>query len=613
MESPSEPASAYEQALLAKTNPAHVRLFLFICDRLQDKEVDEHAAFDKSSMFAGAFMSMINDKSVGFSKIEVGLLFDIFVQWYATPKQDHYGRTTPRTSIRWKVDYGPDADFGDLLSSWTRAVKARRGPNGPAIPRSRGVGMKCYYSVADGHANFSSTTLDHHGQPLKIEPWKKFFDSEDPTDREIALELQPKIPWEISRKLFYRNILRKCGLTTRDAPAFFLNDCYYFGEYLYELEAAPSPEANYAVVRAISLCKETYLAKTILEGKPCLLVRESQTRFSHRTNDMDAYCPLFRILVNDPWSCHIKGIVPIPIEHIPAFAEGFIAAVVASCRKESHRWENLARAMGRIFSTEHLREIVQVLIPKLEALPNHRDLEDFLTTCRDVPSPSLPLQLNLPSRMDIEDTEESLDVVDPRFFLEWPALCQRICTTMNFTLADGLTLIKNGCWGILDFLLETSRTTDLKLIDAIWNKCINAEQSKTALRIYELGYPIFHYDDHGFIEFEGSMHGGPKYPFLELLKNFPVEVAESPRTTLALAPSKDFPGANIDLYHEEICIALSNHLYGQKLEKNIQVVKLLLSKLLPDEEVIEKRSFEFIKSAISRSNYGNLPALQALW
>jgi hypothetical protein len=178
---------------------------------------------------------------------------------------------------------------------------------------------------------------------------------------------------------------------------------------------------------------------------------------------------------------------------------------------------------------------------------------------------------------------------------------------MNFTLADGLTLIENDCWGILDFLVETSLTTDLKLIDAIWNKCIEAGQSKTALRIYELGYPIFHYDDDGFIEFEENLGGGQKCPFLELLKKFPKEVAASPRTTLALAPSplKDFPGPNPGIYHRAICIALSNHLYGENLEENIQLVKLLLSKLLPDEEAIKKRSFEFIKMAISKSYYGN--------
>lgn len=614
--------SAYEQALAADLNPAHVHLFLFICQRLQEKDVDAGDMAEKSDIFAAGLMGMINENSTGYNRQEVAILFDHFIKWYETP---YGGKIQTRKDICWHVDYSPDRDFAEILQKAGAAIKEQRGPDGPKMPRSWGVGIKCSYDATEGHTQFESSTIDHQGHLLKVEPWEKFFQSEDPADESIALSLQPTMPWMMEYKFFYRTVARRCNLTVADAPAILAADNYYFGKYLYETESNVSAELKYMVFRADSLTKDSYLAKDILRGEryaPCqelLLEFPEQRQFSHSPADIDSYCPLLGMIVGDIWYSEPNCKFILTAEQRRGFALGFVEAAAIAIAAEDRAFRSVIDLMNDIFTTDEKPAIVQLLVKQLQRAVQTEDIKDIKDIIEKLQQSKLmksapPHGWDLPIR-DLEYFNTLQVGTDPSFLQPSVVLHAQICETMGWTIADSEMLIDKKLWGFVYHLLLTFRSTDLKMIDRVWLNAIDAQKKDIVLLIYEQAQPLFHEKTR---RMDCSSYGDYRNPFANMLKNFPQLVLDSSRTDASLCPPE---GATWEvhqrysMFRDMVIAALTDNVDDRKMLKYLQRCKALLEKLFPGDTEIKAVFAQIVREKLSR--YGRseqeLAILAANW
>lgn len=612
--------SAYEAALAAETNPAHVRLFLFICQRFDDKDLDAGDLMEKSDPSAGALMSMINQNSTGYTKSEVALLFDHFMKWYETPHTNYEGKTQFRQNIRFSVDYAPDSDFADILRAWHKDVKEKRGPDGPKMPRSWGVGMKCSYSCSKGHAQFESSTIDHHGKLLKVEPWEKFFQSEDPADEAFALSLQPKIPHDIELKIFYRNIARKCHLTASDAPALLASDNYYFGKYLYETEKDISPELKYQVFRADSLTEDKYLAREILRGeryakrKDLLLAFPEQTDFSHSPADIKTYCPLLGILVGDICFCEFNVRFVLAPEQRRAFASRFVEAAAKAIVVDNRAFRSVIDLMNDIFIEVEKPDVIQLLVKQLRRAPQTDAVKEVLGNLQQTKLMKMQADWDLPLR-DIQFESVGKQIVDPTVVATTSSVIAKICETMDLTIADAKTLVEMQMWGFVHYLFLTSRSIDFQLVDSVWLKAIDAKKEDLMLLIYEQGYLIVREDTY-VMEFDDYEKN--RNPFACMLKTFPQLILNSPRTDETLCPPKNEDQSNLGqwcMFRQAVIGALTYNVDDRRMLEYLQRCKALLEKLFPADGEIKDTFASAVRQKLG--GYGRyqeeLAILKANW
>lgn len=595
-----EQLSAYEQALLAETNPAHVRLFLFICSRLREKDVDCHDMAQKSDPFAAGLLGMINENTTGYNREETSILFDHLMKWYETPYTDYGGKTKLRGDIRFSVDYGPDQDFAKILQSTSAAIKEKRGPNGPKLPRSWGVGMKCCYSSSKGHAQFEYSTIDHHGQLMKIEPWEKFFQSEDPADEAIALSLQPEIPWPMKNKFFYRELARKCQLTSQNAPLFFAVDDYELGKYLYESEENVSSELKYLAFRADSLSKDYNLASDIIRGprgwssvrSELLVALPQQQEFSHSAANIDTYCPLLGLIIKDNWYADPGVKFILAAEQRQAFTLGFAEAAAIALSRNDRAMHLIIDVMNDILIEGEKAAFIQLLVKQLQLAPQTDHVEKVIHTFQPNKRTKvlLPPAWDLPLR-EIDFSKPSRHEIDARFLSLSHAKHAEICQVMNFTIADAEKLMDHGAWGFVKHLFSISKSTDLEMVDRVWLRAIDNHREELAMMIYDAGYPLFH-ETTTTMQYDG--YGENRNPFTNLLRNFPRSVLESSRTDVTLCPpeTEDYIGSRKRaMFRRGVVDALVKLLDNRSLLEDLQVNKDLLEKFFPGDIVIKKEFF----------------------
>ncbi len=607
--------SAYESALVAPTNSAHARLFLFICQRLQEKDVDAGDMMEKSDPFAAGLMSMMNDSATGYSRQEVAILFDHFMRWYETPQTGYEGKTKPRTEIRFHVDYAPERDFADLLQEFHATIKERRGPEGAKLPRSWGVGIKCHYSSSKGHAAFEGRTIDHHGQLMKVEPWEQFFQSEDPADEVIALSLEPNMPWAMSYKFFYRQLSRQCNLTIADDPALLAADNYEFGKYLYKSEKEISAEMQYLLVRADSLTKDSYLVKELLRGKryakaeEVLLALPQQREFSHSPADMESYCPLLGMMVGEVWYYDFKCKFVMAAEQRRAFALGFAEAAAIAIVAEDRAVRSVNDLLHNIFTDDEKAAIVQLLVKQLQQAVQTKELQPIIAQMQQSKFMKAkgPDEWDLPVR-DLELVADSqtkkLATIDARFLAESVALQTRICATMGFSIKDVKRLLKKKAWGLVQQLFATERLTDLALVDRVWLEAIAADKQNLALLIYEQGYPLFHDSTE---RMNSSGYGDEPNPFATMLKKFPELVLASSRTDATLCPpmGDSYPALSKRLmFRADTLEALAEGLEDRHLVRQLQCCRGLLDKLFPEDADINRQFLGTVKEKFRRYHNG---------
>lgn len=612
----------YEEALVVESNPAHVRLFLFICQRLQEKNVDADEMAEKSDLFAAGLMGMLNENSSGYNRHEVAILFDHLMKWYITPYTDYGGKVQNRKDIRWHVDYSPDNDFAEILQAASAAIKEKRGPNGPKMPRSWGVGIKCSYSCDKGHAQFENSTVDHHGQLLKVEPWETFFQSENPADEAVALSLEPQMPWLMAYKFFYRTVARKCNLAAADAPAILATDNYYFGKYLYELEKDVSAELKYLVFRADSLTEDSYLAKDIVRGKryaareELLLALPSQTQFSHSAADMTTYCPLLGMLVGDIWYADFNCKFVLAAEQREAFALGFVEASVIAIVAEDRAFRSVVEFINVFFSIEEKPAVVQLLVKHLQRAEKTDDIADVIEKLQKSELIRMgPLAgWNFPLR-NLHFGSAEKPALDVKVAATSTALQARVCETMGWTIADVEMLVGKKLWGFVQHLFASSRSTDLKLVDRVWLSAIDAQKNDLIALIYNQGYPILHEDDR-MMDFSG--YGDNRNPFANMLKNCPQLLVDSPRTDASLCPSKGDSRVAYGLWNmfrRTVIAAITDNIDDRHMLKYLQRCRALLDKLFPGDADIKNDFAREVRQKLGRygRNEKELAILAGYW
>lgn len=269
--------------------PAAKRLALFICKRQNSSAFsDAGEMMEKSNIFAGALLSMINEKAVAPTPAEIAPLYDKFLGVFDSmineTKRYDKSISLDTLSVRWHVDYGPDRELADVMSVWHKEIKQiREAAQGQKLPTGWGLGIKCSYIAESGCAKYADSVIDHDGSLLTEDPWETFYTSENPADEARAKSLEPAIPQIIKAKFEHRQIIRNMGYTLeKDAVALAKAGNWGLVNHLIKETKTPIPQAVGFALLQEAVCSQNVEACLILfkNGLPlCSAQEESTTPF----------------------------------------------------------------------------------------------------------------------------------------------------------------------------------------------------------------------------------------------------------------------------------------------------------------------------------------------
>ena len=253
--------------------PAVKRLALLIC-KLQNVDVFSSAAemAEKCSEQAGFLVYLGNKNTVAPTAAEIAPLYDKFLAAFDRMIVESNRYNKPKTletlSVHWRVDYGPEGEFADILREWHKEIKeAREKVEGAMLPMGWGVGIKCSYIAQDGCAKHRDNVVDHDGSLLEVDPWEVFYHSEIQADEARAKSLEPTIPQAISHKFCHREIIRHMGYTLeKDAISLAQAGNWGLVNLLIKEAKTISPEAGLAILRQAVTGKELETCQLLLKA-----------------------------------------------------------------------------------------------------------------------------------------------------------------------------------------------------------------------------------------------------------------------------------------------------------------------------------------------------------
>ena len=190
----------FEYARKGNFLPAHKRLALFICDKLNEDVFNAkfRASEQPPSLGYLPILSDVTPESNTYDALyweELELLYNRLTDVFEGKIENRI--TANELKIRWDAG-APTGELANILRSWINSLTSARESKDmplPALPPWSGL-----YLCEDGCASFNGQVIDHEGRLLWEDPWKRFLRTENRADEKRAKELEPTIPLELKNQ-----------------------------------------------------------------------------------------------------------------------------------------------------------------------------------------------------------------------------------------------------------------------------------------------------------------------------------------------------------------------------------------------------------------------------